>query len=133
MKGRVRRLLLLVGAVVFVDTMFFAALTPLLPEFAERLDLSKGEAGELVPARAVAAPAGGPRGGAAQPARGADRRSDGFCDLRRPLRPRARGSRVRDLDRAGLLERRRPGGSARGLGLAHAVVHAWRAAAAAAC
>ena len=35
-----RKLLLLVGAVVFVDSVFFAALTPLLPELADRLDLS---------------------------------------------------------------------------------------------
>jgi MFS family permease len=63
MKGPVRRLLLLVGAVVFVDTMFFAALTPLLPEFAERLDLSKGEAGALAAAYAFGALAGGIPGG----------------------------------------------------------------------
>ncbi len=39
-----RRLLLLVGAIVFVDTMFFAALTPLLPEYADDLGLSKAGA-----------------------------------------------------------------------------------------
>jgi MFS family permease len=42
-----RRLLLLVGAVVFVDTMFYAAITPLLPEYAARFDLSKTGAGVL--------------------------------------------------------------------------------------
>src|SRR3954447_15024650 len=42
-----RRLLLLVGAIVFVDTMFFAALTPLLPHYADDLGLSKAEAGLL--------------------------------------------------------------------------------------
>ncbi|MGB2711730.1 MAG: MFS transporter [Conexibacter sp.] len=42
-----RRLLLLVGAVVLVDTIFFAALTPLLPEYADRFDLSKTGAGLL--------------------------------------------------------------------------------------
>ena len=42
-----RRLLLLVGAVVLVDTMFFSAITPLLPEYAERFDLSKAGAGVL--------------------------------------------------------------------------------------
>src|SRR6059036_1559938 len=42
-----RRLLLLVGALVFVDTMFFAALTPLLPQYADRFDLSKAGAGVL--------------------------------------------------------------------------------------
>jgi predicted MFS family arabinose efflux permease len=42
-----RRLLLLVGAIAFVDVMFFSALTPLLPHYAHRLDLSKGQAGLL--------------------------------------------------------------------------------------
>jgi len=42
-----RRLLLLVGAIVFVDTMFFSAITPLLPHYAERFGLSKTGAGIL--------------------------------------------------------------------------------------
>src|ERR1700745_859974 len=42
-----RRLLLLVGAIVFVDTMFFAALTPLLPHYAHTHHLSKAGAGVL--------------------------------------------------------------------------------------
>jgi MFS family permease len=42
-----RRLLLLVGAIVFVDTMFFAALTPLLPHYVHTLHLSKAGAGAL--------------------------------------------------------------------------------------
>ena len=42
-----RRLLLLVGAIVFVDTMFFAALTPLLKHYVDDLDLSKSGAGVL--------------------------------------------------------------------------------------
>jgi MFS family permease len=42
-----RRLLLLVGAIVFVDTMFFAALTPLLKHYVDDFDLSKTEAGLL--------------------------------------------------------------------------------------
>jgi MFS family permease len=42
-----RKLLLLVGAIVFVDTMFFSAITPLLPHYAERFDLSKTGAGIL--------------------------------------------------------------------------------------
>ena len=50
----VRRLLFLTGAVVFVDTLFFAALTPLLPHYAASLGLSKGGAGVL----AAAYPAG---------------------------------------------------------------------------
>jgi MFS family permease len=37
----------LVGAIVLVDTMFFAAITPLLPDYADRLDLSKASAGVL--------------------------------------------------------------------------------------
>ncbi|HEY7705971.1 MAG TPA: MFS transporter [Gaiellaceae bacterium] len=54
-----RRLLLLVGAIVFVDTMFFAALTPLLPDYAEEFDLSKAGAGVL----SAAYPAGALLGG----------------------------------------------------------------------
>jgi MFS family permease len=42
-----RRLVLLVGAIVLVDTMFFAAITPLLPEYSERLGLTKASAGVL--------------------------------------------------------------------------------------
>ena len=36
-----RRLLFLVGAIVFVDTMFFAALTPLLPHYVEEFGIGK--------------------------------------------------------------------------------------------
>jgi MFS family permease len=39
--------LFLTGAVVFVDTLFFAALTPLLPHYAESLGLGKTGAGVL--------------------------------------------------------------------------------------
>jgi MFS family permease len=42
-----RRLVLVVGAVVFVDTMFYAAIAPLLPELAKDLHLSKLSAGAL--------------------------------------------------------------------------------------
>ena len=42
------RLSLSSALVVFLDTMFFAALTPLLPEYADDLGLSKAEAGILV-------------------------------------------------------------------------------------
>jgi MFS family permease len=42
-----RRLFLLVAAVVLVDTMFYAAITPLLPEYSSDLDLSKSAAGVL--------------------------------------------------------------------------------------
>jgi MFS family permease len=42
-----RRLLFLVGAIVLVDTMFFTALTPLLPHYVDELGLGKGGAGLL--------------------------------------------------------------------------------------
>jgi MFS family permease len=42
-----RRLLVLVGAIVLVDTMFFAALTPLLRHYVDELDLGKAGAGVL--------------------------------------------------------------------------------------
>jgi MFS family permease len=42
-----RRLLFLVGAIVLVDTMFFAALTPLLRHYVDELDLGKAGAGVL--------------------------------------------------------------------------------------
>jgi MFS family permease len=42
-----RRLLLLTGAIVLVDTMFFAALTPLLPHYVDEHDLGKAGAGAL--------------------------------------------------------------------------------------
>ncbi len=42
-----RRLFLLVASVVLVDTMFFAAITPLLPEYSAELGLSKTAAGIL--------------------------------------------------------------------------------------
>jgi MFS family permease len=65
MNSEIRRLLLLVGAVVFVDTVFFAALTPLLPELSNELGLSKAEAGALAGAYAFGALAGGIPGGLA--------------------------------------------------------------------
>ena len=46
----VRRLFWLVAAVVLVDTMFFAAVAPLLPHYEEELDLSKTAAGILTAA-----------------------------------------------------------------------------------
>ena len=42
-----RRLFLLVAAVILVDTMFYAAIAPLLPEYADDLGLSKTAAGIL--------------------------------------------------------------------------------------
>ena len=58
-----RRLLLLVAVLVFVDTMLYAALTPLLPHFAHELHLSKARAGTLVAAYAAGALVGGLPGG----------------------------------------------------------------------
>ena len=49
-----RRLLALASAIVFIDAMFFAAIVPLLPAFAEEFDLTKTGAGIL----AAAYPAG---------------------------------------------------------------------------
>jgi MFS family permease len=49
-----RRLQLLVSAIVFVDTAFFAAITPLLPTYVDEFGLSKSGAGVL----AAAYPAG---------------------------------------------------------------------------
>ena len=46
--------MVLVGGAVFVDTMFFVALTPLLPHYADEFNLSKAGAGVL----AAAYPAG---------------------------------------------------------------------------
>ncbi|HEX8741588.1 MAG TPA: MFS transporter [Thermoleophilaceae bacterium] len=45
-----RRLLLLVSAIVLVDTMFYAAITPLLPRYSDELGLSKSAAGVLTAA-----------------------------------------------------------------------------------
>jgi MFS family permease len=58
-----RRLFWLVAAVVLVDTMFFAAVAPLLPHYSDELDLSKTGAGILTAAYpagvfAAALPAG---------------------------------------------------------------------------
>lgn len=60
-----RRLLLLVCALVWLDTMLYAALTPLLPHFAHTLHLSKAGAGVLVASFAAGALVGGLPGGAA--------------------------------------------------------------------
>lgn len=42
-----RRLFVLVAAVILVDTMFYAAIVPLLPAYSDDLGLSKSEAGVL--------------------------------------------------------------------------------------
>jgi len=54
----VRRLLLLSSAIVFFDTLFFAALTPLLPHYADELGLGKTGAGLLAAAYPAGALAG---------------------------------------------------------------------------
>jgi MFS family permease len=54
-----RKLLALVGAVVFLDTMFFTALTPLLPHYADKYDLTKVGAGVLSAAYPAGALVGG--------------------------------------------------------------------------
>jgi MFS family permease len=46
----VRRLLLVVSAIVFVDTTFYAVVAPLLPRYADELHLSKASAGILLAA-----------------------------------------------------------------------------------
>jgi MFS family permease len=58
-----RRLFLLVSAVVFVDTMFFAAVAPLLPHYSDDLDLSKTAAGVLTAAYPAGTFAGSLPGG----------------------------------------------------------------------
>ncbi len=60
-----RRLLLLVSVLVLVDTMLYAALTPLLPHFAHTLHLSKFGAGLLLASYAAGALLGGLPGGRA--------------------------------------------------------------------
>jgi MFS family permease len=61
----VRRLLLLVSSTIFVDTIFFAALTPLLPSYADDLNLSKAGVGVLAASYPAGALLGGIPGGAA--------------------------------------------------------------------
>jgi MFS family permease len=47
MDRALRRLLVLVSAIVLVDVLFYSAITPLLPSYVDDLDLSKSEAGVL--------------------------------------------------------------------------------------
>jgi len=54
-----RRLLLLVGAIVLVDTIFYSALTPLLPHYVDELGLSKSDAGLLAAMYAIGVLVGG--------------------------------------------------------------------------
>lgn len=48
-----RRLLLLGSVVVFLDVVFYAAITPLLPDYVDDLGLSKAAAGVLSTAYAA--------------------------------------------------------------------------------
>jgi predicted MFS family arabinose efflux permease len=59
----VRRLLALACAIVFVDTTFYAAITPLLPHFEDDFGLSKSAAGVLVAAYPAGTLAGAIPGG----------------------------------------------------------------------
>jgi MFS family permease len=59
----VRRLFLLVAAVLLVDTMFYAAITPLLPTYTDDFDLSKAAAGILSASYAAGTLAGALPGG----------------------------------------------------------------------
>jgi predicted MFS family arabinose efflux permease len=61
--GARRSLLLLVCGILFVDTTFYAAISPLLPYFADRLDLSKAAAGLLTGAYPAGALLGALPGG----------------------------------------------------------------------
>src|SRR6478735_6156661 len=58
-----RALLLLASAVVLVDTSFYAAITPLLPDLTDEFGLSKGGAGLLAAAYPVGTFVGGLPGG----------------------------------------------------------------------
>jgi MFS family permease len=60
-----RRLLLLVSAIIFVDALLFTALTPLVPTYADEFGLSKAGAGLLVGAFGAGALFGGIPGGLA--------------------------------------------------------------------
>src|SRR6187402_964821 len=58
-----RKLLVLASIIVLVDTSFYAAITPLLPELSEEFGLSKTGAGLLAAAFPLGTFAGGVPGG----------------------------------------------------------------------
>jgi len=63
MLGRVRRLIALVSTIIFLDSMLFGALTPLVPGYADDFGLSKLQAGLLIGAYGGGALVGGIPGG----------------------------------------------------------------------
>ena len=60
-----RRLVLLVSSIIFVDALLYTALTPLVPDFADEFDLSKTGAGLLLASFGAGALFGGVPGGLA--------------------------------------------------------------------
>src|SRR5487761_1499460 len=68
-------LLVFVCALVLVDTVFFSALTPLLPHYARVAGLSKAGAGVLVAAYPIGTLVGSPWRGARRQARRPDGRA----------------------------------------------------------
>ena len=101
------RLVLLVGAVVLVDTMFYAAITPLLPELADDLGLGKNGAGVLAGAYAAGRSSARCPAGLAIAARWAckrDRARRPGADVGLGLRVRLRATRSRLLDAARFLQ-----------------------------
>jgi MFS family permease len=60
-----RRLVLLVSSIIFVDALLYTALTPLVPDFADEFDLSKTGAGLLLASFGAGALLGGVPGGLA--------------------------------------------------------------------
>ena len=58
-----RVLFLVTGAIVFVDTMFYAAVVPLLPTLTHQLHLSKASAGVLTASYALGTLVGSMPGG----------------------------------------------------------------------
>ncbi len=86
-----RKLLLLVSIVVLVDTSFYAAITPLLPELTDEYGLSKTGAGILAAAYPIGTFVGGLPGG--------------FMAARVGVRP----TRVARQARVGLADPRRAG------------------------
>ena len=59
-----RRLVFVVGAVVFVDTLFYAVIAPLLPQLAHQLHLSKLSAGVMTASYPIGTLLGSLPGGA---------------------------------------------------------------------